>query len=61
VAETKFPFLKKASDLAHADPLPDDILEQLDTICKEAGETTPEGRMIGILIGSVYTRLNNPD
>lgn len=61
MAETKFPFLKKASELAHTEPLPEDIIEQLDAICKEAGETTPEGRMIGILIGSVYTRLKKPD
>jgi len=61
LAENTFPYLKKASGLAHTEPLPDDILEQLDAICKEAGETTPEGRMISILIGSVYTRINNPD
>ncbi|QBM23588.1 hypothetical protein E1B03_14565 [Citrobacter arsenatis] len=61
MAETTFPFLKKASELAHMEPLPDDVIEQLDAICKEAGEATPEGRMIGVLIGSVYTRLKNPD
>jgi hypothetical protein len=61
VAENKFPYLKKASELAHAEPLPDDVIEQLDAICKEAGENTPEGRMIGVLIGSVYTRLHSSE
>jgi len=61
VAENKFPYLKKASELAHADPLPEDVIEQLDAICKEAGETTPEARMIGVLIGSVYTRLHSTE
>lgn len=61
MAENAFPYLKKASELAHTEPLPDNILEQLDAICKEAGETTPEGRMISILIGSVDTRIHNPD
>lgn len=60
MAEQKLPYLKRASDLAQLEPLPEDIIEQLDSICKEAGETTAEGRMIGILIGSVYTRLHNP-
>lgn len=59
MAENALPYLKKASDLAHRDPLPDDIIDQLDAICKEAGETTPEGRMISILIGSVYSRQLN--
>lgn len=61
MAEEKFQFLMKARAFVDKHPWPDDIIEQLDAICKEAGETTPEGRMIGILIGSVYTRLNNPD
>ncbi|WP_458043346.1 hypothetical protein [Phytobacter sp. AG2a] len=61
MAENKFPYLTKAFELAHAEPLPDDIVEQLDAICKEAGEITPEGRMIGVLIGSIYTKLHSKE
>lgn len=53
MAEATFPFLKKASELAHMAPLPDNVIEQLDAICEDAGEPTPEGEMVGALIGSV--------
>lgn len=61
MAEEKFQYLMKARILVDKRPWPDDIIDQLDAICKEAGETTPESRMIGILMSSVYHQQLNPD
>lgn len=61
MAEEKFPFpfLKKAHELKDNLPWPDDIEEQIDKLCKQAGEDTAEGRMIGILLGGVITELHS--
>ncbi|WP_431021995.1 Terminase small subunit [Erwinia rhapontici] len=53
MAAEKFPFLRQATQLYHADPQPLDILEQLESLSDKAGEDTPEARMIGGFISSI--------
>lgn len=53
MAQEQLPYLKRASELRNINPRPADLLDQLDELAKQAGTTTPEARMIGILMSSV--------
>ena len=53
MAEEKLPYLKRASELRNINPRPTDLLDQLDELARQAGTTTPEARMIGIMMSSV--------
>lgn len=52
MAEEKLPYLKRATELRNISPRPADLIDQLDQLAKQAGTTTPEARMIGMLISS---------
>ncbi|WP_282806567.1 hypothetical protein [Hafnia alvei] len=61
MAEEKFPYLKQATALYHANPRPDNLLDALEALSDKAGGNTPEAHMIGGLISAAVMDDANKD